>query len=495
MLSLLATVFLVAVQSTPQLFVDTNVVADVNVGSTADAAQHRTVEINTSLLSRRTPLFDLNIFPSTNLTAVYKSTDSYSDGYVWRGIVQGHPDSSVDISVCQNAVMGTIRYDDIFYQIEYAGNDVHRVKLIDESRAPGCGNDVSHAIQSAAQQSVNNSNNNARANTIIDVLVVYSTEAKNSTGGTNGMTSKINLAITESNSAYSLSGANQELYVVHKEEMIGYTEPSSFSQILSDLAGTNDGKMDNVHSLRDQYNGDCVAMICKNGQYCGIAYLMTNVSPGFAGSAFSVTNYGCATGYYSFSHELGHNMGSSHDPQNASSGAYSYSFGFRTSNNQYRTVMAYSPGTRIKRFSGPSVSYNGNTMGNSSQDNVRSLNNTAATVADFRIGTPPPPPGPVLTVPSLSAGSGAILAIADCTANGQVHFLYSTAGGGPTTTSYGIADLSLPIKVITSMTANGSGDASYWINIPAGAAGAQVWLQAYDHGSAKFSNGVYKVIF
>jgi hypothetical protein len=253
--------------------------------------------------------------------------------------------------------------------------------------------------------------------------------------------------------------------------------------------------MDNVHSLRDQYNADCVALICQNGQYCGIAYLMTNVSTGFASSAFSVTNYSCATGYYSFGHELGHNMGSSHDPQNASSGAYSYSFGYRTSNNSYRTVMAYSPGTRIRRFSGPNVSYNGYTMGNSSQDNHRSLNNTASTVADFRFGTPPPPAGPLLAIPNLTAGSGAILAVEDCTVNGQVHLLYSVAGNGPTTTSYGVVDLSAPIKVITSMTANGAGDATYWVNIPAGASGAQVWFQAYDHGASLFSNGIYKVVF
>jgi hypothetical protein len=134
-------------------------------------------------------------------------------------------------------------------------------------------------------------------------------------------------------------------------------------------------------------------------------------------------------------------------------------------------------------------------MGNSSQDNHRSLNNTAPTVADFRIGTPPPPTGPTFTIPSLVAGSGAIMSVEDCTANGQVHLLYSVAGGGPTTTVYGVAELDLPIKIITSLTASGTGYASWYVLVPAGAAGAQVWLQAYDHGLAMFSNGVYKVVF
>jgi hypothetical protein len=326
-------------------------------------------------------------------------------------------------------------------------------------------------------------------------MVVYSTAAKNTVGGSNAMTSKINLAITETNSGYTSSGVNQEVNLVHKEEMVGYTEPSSFSQILYDLTDVNDGDMDNVHALRDQYDADCVSMLCKNSQYGGIAWLMTNVSTGFASNAFSVVNYSYATGYYSFAHELGHNMGSNHDPQNASSGAYSYSFGYRTSNSAYRTIMAYSPGSRIRRWSGPNVSYNGYTMGNSSQDNVRSLNNTASTVADFRIGTPPPPVGPTLSVPNLTAGYSAIISADDCTPNGSVQFLYSLAGGGPTTTLYGVADLSTPIRSIAARTANGSGFASYAIHVPPGASGVQVWFQAYDWGLSLFSNGIYKVVF
>jgi hypothetical protein len=492
MISLLATVFLVSTQLTQQLFVDTTAQALPGVGSISTSVQHRVADIDVALLDGSSPLIELNLFNGTTLTAQFVSIDQYNDGHVWRGELVGYTDSSADFSVCNGVVMGTVRYDDVLFQIEYAGNSVHRIKLEDQALVAGCGNDASHAVKSAVQQS----NNNSRAgNPAIDVLVAYTTAAKNSTGGTSGMTSKINLAISETNSAYGDSGVTQRLVLVHKVEMTGYSEPSSFSQLLYDITGTNDGKMDNVHSLRDQYNADCVALICQNGQYCGIAYLMTNVSTGFASSAFSVTNYSCATGYYSFGHELGHNMGSSHDPQNASSGAYSYSFGYRTSNNSYRTVMAYSPGTRIRRFSGPNVSYNGYTMGNSSQDNHRSLNNTASTVADFRFGTPPPPAGPLLAIPNLTAGSGAILAVEDCTVNGQVHLLYSVAGNGPTTTSYGVVDLSAPIKVITSMTANGAGDATYWVNIPAGASGAQVWFQAYDHGASLFSNGIYKVVF
>ena len=75
---------------------------------------------------------------------------------------------------------------------------------------------------------------------------------------------------------------------------------NSFSSSLSDLRGKTDGKMDNVHALRDQYGADVVAMIIEDPQYCGLGYVGPSES-----SMFSVTKYSCATGYYTFGHEIG----------------------------------------------------------------------------------------------------------------------------------------------------------------------------------------------
>ena len=68
--------------------------------------------------------------------------------------------------------------------------------------------------------------------------------------------------------------------------------------------------------------------------------------PSVAANAFSVVDRTCATGYYSFGHEMGHNMGLNHahgDP--TGTGAYPYSYGHKWPG--YRSVMAYSPGTRV----------------------------------------------------------------------------------------------------------------------------------------------------
>ena len=94
---------------------------------------------------------------------------------------------------------------------------------------------------------------------------------------------------------------------------------------------------------------------------------MSGNSPNFAPYAFSVTDRTCATGNYTFGHEMGHNMGLNHarvDP--VGTGAFSYSFGYKDPGNAFRTVMAYNCPvncTRILHFSNPSVSYSGKPTG------------------------------------------------------------------------------------------------------------------------------------
>ena len=119
------------------------------------------------------------------------------------------------------------------------------------------------------------------------------------------MRGTIDLAVSETNTAYELSGVLTELRLVHAYRDNTYVESSSdaFGTALGQVRSTTDGIMDDVHTKRQTYGADIVAMIIDDSQYCGIAYL----GPSY-GSMFSVTSWNCATGYYSFGHEIGHNM-------------------------------------------------------------------------------------------------------------------------------------------------------------------------------------------
>ena len=162
----------------------------------------------------------------------------------------------------------------------------------------------------------------------------------------NGLPSLVNLAITESNQAfqntYPLNGWYKIQFQLAGMVKVNYNETSSFDTDLSRLRGTSDGYMDNVHAIRNSTKADVVVLLRSSGEYCGLGYLYASQS-----NAFSVTAENCATGYYSFAHEIGHNVGLHHDQAVANNSYFSYGHGFvsnttgGTYNGPYRTIMAY----------------------------------------------------------------------------------------------------------------------------------------------------------
>ncbi|MFG0274995.1 MAG: hypothetical protein ACF8QF_08055, partial [Phycisphaerales bacterium] len=96
-----------------------------------------------------------------------------------------------------------------------------------------------------------------------------------------------------------------------------------------------------------------------------------------------------------------------------------YSYGFRTPDNAYRTVMAYTPGVRVRYFSNPDVVYQGFAMGmptnrSDAAHNALTLTNNASIVADWRSEQP-------LAIDDFAAS--------DDTASGGVALAWS--GSGP----------------------------------------------------------------
>jgi peptidyl-Asp metalloendopeptidase len=226
--------------------------------------------------------------------------------------------------------------------------------------------------------------------TMLDVLIVYTPAARIAAGGTNDIVALAQASIDASNTAYAASNILTRLRLVSTQE-ISYTETGSNSTDLNRLRIPDDNFMDDVHQMRDSSNADIVAML-HDGPGCGIGYLMTTLSSQFESFAFSITRYTCAVGNLTMAHEIGHNQGSAHDRDNAGSSLYSYSFGhrwFSTNNNQYRSVMAYSPGSRVPRFSNPDVLYIGTPTGiatnlSNSAANAFSINNVSLVMSRFR---------------------------------------------------------------------------------------------------------------
>ncbi|HEY3265492.1 MAG TPA: M12 family metallo-peptidase [Armatimonadota bacterium] len=288
------------------------------------------------------------------------------------------------------------------YRIATAPGGFAVVQQVDGAALPPCGTSAQEAPAppaglGRAVSRKRSGGSSEREGPVIDVLVVYTPEARAAAGGQEAIEAKAQLSIDLTNQAYANSLIDASVHLVHTQE-VAYQESGGFNAMLRALTDPNDGQMDAVHQWRNEWGADMVSLLVKDYSYCGMAWVMTSLSDGFAGSAFSVCNYSCVSSGYTMAHELGHNEGCDHDRDNAVGRLYPYSYGWRfmgNSGQQFRTVMSYAPGESIPFFSNPAVTFDGQATGVAigqadQSDNADTVNSSAATAAAWRSSTTPP---------------------------------------------------------------------------------------------------------
>jgi len=229
----------------------------------------------------------------------------------------------------------------------------------------------------------------------VDVMVYYTSAARDAAGGVPQIEARIDLATAIANQAYTDSLVIPRVRIVRKA-LIPYVESGDYATDLQRLVNPVDGFLDSIHPERDAFGGDLVSLWVANLNAGGAAYMLVGLGTDDDGrNCFSVMRQDNAP-FETFAHELGHNFGCQHDRlTNPTGGFFNYAYGFREPGSIWRTIMAYAPGTAIYQFSNPNIIYNG-PLGNpgptgvpgddpaSSCDNVRAHNNTAWTIANFR---------------------------------------------------------------------------------------------------------------
>lgn len=300
-----------------------------------------------------------------------------AEDLTWRGKIGG---GDVVLTFKNGYVAGAIYAGNDVYEVVPKGDKQILVKL-NHSLFPECGGEVvsNEKIPPAAESALGQS---ADSGDRVDVLVVYTTATKNILGGDAQAQAHAQAAIDMANTAYLNSRIRMRVRMVHSQEFV-YTETSSASTDLSNLRN-NAG----IQALRETHKADLVAEISEAAGVCGIGYLMGSL-PGNANNGFTVTNRTCAVGNVTLGHEMGHNMGSHHNPENGGTATFPFSYGHYVS-GQFRTVMSYvdpcSGGCpRRPYFSNPAIEYLGFATGtDGARDNARSINNTADAIANYR---------------------------------------------------------------------------------------------------------------
>lgn len=335
-----------------------------------------------SLGETDTDYLNLTLFDAKNYAAKRFQTEIRGlDDFTWRGkITKDKFEGDVILTFKKGFVSGLIYTPDSLYEIVPKG-EKHILVELNQELFPECAGDVK-----GDESKIENSNNLVTIDSgdRIDVLILYTTPVKNSLGGDAQAQAFAQQAIDSTNTAYINSKIRQRVRLIAAQETT-IAETGSLSTELSTIR--NDAT---VGTLRNQFNADLVAMISNSSDNCGIGYLMGgNQASGNPNNGFTVTSRTCAVGNLSFAHELGHNMGSQHNPENGSGATYTFGYGHYV-NGSYRTVMSYvdpctSGCARRPYFSNPSVIFNGFPTGiDNARDNARAINNTADPIANYR---------------------------------------------------------------------------------------------------------------
>ncbi|PKO12062.1 MAG: hypothetical protein CVU39_25935 [Chloroflexi bacterium HGW-Chloroflexi-10] len=359
----------------------------------------------------------LNLFEDLTLTAVLDRLEAgYEGGFIWQGHLEGVEMSEVLLAANQGILAGKIAWPGSVYTIRYSGSE-HEIAQIDQV-ALGSGLEpipVDSAPLTTAE-SETPADASAKASgyrPIVDLMVVYTADARSAAGGTTAMHNEIQMMVAEGNMAYANSDVNQRFQLVYMGE-VAYTETNNASLDLGRLRTPDDGFLDEALTWRNTYHADTVSMITQTGG-CGLGYVMTTVSSGFEDTAFNVGTRTCFIGNVGMPHEQGHNMGLNHDWYlNSNLNPFPFAHGYAYPAGQFRTIMAYNTlctasgtsCTTLPYFSNPAIAYNGAPMGVASDgpincvsgqttpvdpttcaaDNRLALNMTAATVTQFRNG-------------------------------------------------------------------------------------------------------------
>lgn len=348
------------------------------------AAKVEIIRVNESALTSSQAAIVLN--PTKELRFQTTMSEKITgDGKTYVGKTT-EPRDHVQFVNRQGNVTGTIRADGKLFSLRPIGAGLHALIQQDEAKfppehPPGFEKREKSGTDNRRDAKPNLLNDATPTSAPLRILVAYTPEAASTTADIKGL---VQLAVDETNTGYQNSKINLVAELADSFE-VSYEESGSFDTDLDKFRGRNDGKMDEVHARRDQSKADVCVLLLKNSSSCGLADAIKATES----TAFAVVSTECATGYYSFGHEIGHLQGARHNPEtDATNSPFAHGHGYRYEPGSWRCIMSYNCSggcTRIPYWSNPAVMKDGVPMGTTgTHNNAKVLNDTAATITNFR---------------------------------------------------------------------------------------------------------------
>lgn len=299
-------------------------------------------------------ILHLNVFEDETLAVALESIGKLgADNFVVNGKVSGDLDSAATLVINKEILVANIRKGESTesYEVRHASKGLHRIEVREDEDNEDC-----PAIPSPepVAEDIPRGVDGIMAAAELDILAAYTPNARIKMGGADGIRALIQMGIADTNAALRESGSSLRVRLVGVMQ-VRQNETGNWSNDLSYLRRKGEGRWDEVHAERSRLGADQVSMIAtypRSGSTQGIGYIRAGASTAF--SIVRATSFGS----YTFSHELGHNLGLNH------------SDGYVNSAGRFRTIIAYGSYPRIRRYSNPDVEYKGLRTGTRSKDEV-----------------------------------------------------------------------------------------------------------------------------
>jgi hypothetical protein len=329
----------------------------------------------------RSPQLSLNLFDDTSLAVELERVESDLFGHqTWVGHVSGDPLSAVTLTWKGTVLSGAVSVADDLYRVS-TRDGAATIEQLDPRTFPV---ELPPLLPPPADRIVAPRDVvRPAAGEVVDIYVYYTTGAKTAAGGQAAIEAMIAQGVATSNTAYARSGVSATKRLVGTGELVGFVQdPSDMVRDLNAFTG-----LAAVAAMRNAVGADLMHLVLENTtNACGVAWLGPSVS-----YAHGVTARSCFAGY-TFTHEVGHNFGSNHAPDDpvSSSPFRAYSFGYKNCSGAtpFRTVMAYAcaggGGTRLLNLSNPGVAHSGLPTGTATQNNALSHSEAFPIVQAFR---------------------------------------------------------------------------------------------------------------
>jgi hypothetical protein len=227
------------------------------------------------------------------------------------------------------------------------------------------------------------------SDTVIDIMIVYTSAAKKWAGGNyqGPIDNIMAIAVARANTAFANSRTGARLRLVNSQEInyvaAGEGRGSSSSDINSITFN------ETVQALRNKYGADIVTLVTACDDVGGLGWLYS----GYSSLAFNLCRVKQLANSYTLAHECGHNLGCGHSKTQLgnSQGYFPYSAGWQwigKNGKGYHTVMTYGSASHqieMPFFSNPAIISMGRATGEpQAANNSLTIINLKHRVSSFR---------------------------------------------------------------------------------------------------------------